>query len=362
LTPINGKVPKVTVLMPVYNGAKYIRNAMQSILTQSFHDFDFLIILEPSTDKSQEIIKSFHDPRIILVQNTKKIGLSGVLNQGLDLARGEYIARMDCDDIALPHRLWEQVKYLDNHRDVGICGTWALYLFAHTTSRTSSRRMMRRVLSLLNLFELDVFRTPQTYEEIKNFALFNPPFIHPTVMMRANCMRKFDLHYATNLQFAEDYDFWRRVMDHCKGMNLRKYLLYYRLHVSQFSTTFKQQQHEGASYVRSQAIQKLAITPTPEEMRIHNLISDPMTTISTDNLLAASKWLYKLQIANLKVQYYPEPYFSQLLAEKWARVCGHTTAPFPRVWRIFWKAPIQPALNLGLKNFVKLMLWLMKRK
>ena len=117
-------MPKVTVLMPVYNGSKYLKAAIDSILSQSFTDFEFLIINDGSTDDSVKIINSYHDQRIKLIDNKINQGLVAVLNQGLKLAIGEYIARMDSDDFSTCNRLSQQVRFMDKHNDIGVLGSW----------------------------------------------------------------------------------------------------------------------------------------------------------------------------------------------------------------------------------------------
>ena len=115
--------PKVTVLMPIYNGERYLGEAIDSILGQTLRDFELLIIDDGSTDGSRGIIESYSDSRINLVRNDCNLGLVATLNRGLELSRGDYIARMDCDDIALPTRLEKQVQYMDHNPEVGLCGT-----------------------------------------------------------------------------------------------------------------------------------------------------------------------------------------------------------------------------------------------
>jgi len=117
------KEPKVTVLMPVYNGEKYLNEAIDSILGQTFKDFKFLIINDGSTDGTADILKSYKDSRIKVTNNEKNIGLTKSLNKGLKMAKSEYIARMDADDISLPTRLQKQVEFMDSHPKVGVCGT-----------------------------------------------------------------------------------------------------------------------------------------------------------------------------------------------------------------------------------------------
>ena len=116
--------PKISVLMSVFNGERYLIKAIDSILNQTFKDFEFIIIDDGSMDSSNAIIRSFDDPRVRLIENEKNIGLTKSLKKGIDLCRGEYIARMDGDDISLPERLKKQVEFMDHNRGVGISGTW----------------------------------------------------------------------------------------------------------------------------------------------------------------------------------------------------------------------------------------------
>jgi len=120
--------PKVTVLMPVYNGERYLNEAVDSILGQTFTDFEFLIIDDASTDKTPEILRSYDDPRIRVVTNEENLGLSKSLNKGLALARGEFIARMDADDVSYPYRLQVQHEFMTQHPGAGVIGSWAEYI------------------------------------------------------------------------------------------------------------------------------------------------------------------------------------------------------------------------------------------
>ncbi|MBA7555263.1 Undecaprenyl-phosphate 4-deoxy-4-formamido-L-arabinose transferase [subsurface metagenome] len=113
--------PYISVIMPCYNGAQYLREAIESILNQTFHDFEFVIINDGSTDASQEIIDSFNDDRMLVIQQ-KNMGITKSLNKGLEMARGEYIARQDADDISFPDRFEKQVAYLDAHPEVAVLG------------------------------------------------------------------------------------------------------------------------------------------------------------------------------------------------------------------------------------------------
>src|SRR3989344_927550 len=117
--------PSVSVLMSTYNGAVYLRQAINSILNQTFTDFEFIIVDDNSTDNSGEILRSYNDPRIRIIQNNKNIGLTKSLNKGLKEAQGKYIARMDADDVSLLDRLKEQYNFLEAHPTIALVGSWA---------------------------------------------------------------------------------------------------------------------------------------------------------------------------------------------------------------------------------------------
>ena len=119
---MESNLPLITVLMPVYNGAKYLNEAIDSILNQTFSDFELLIIDDGSTDQSIDLIKAYNDPRIKLIVNKKNIGQSATLNKGLELARGKYIARMDQDDISMPERLKKQMGFMDEYPKFAVPG------------------------------------------------------------------------------------------------------------------------------------------------------------------------------------------------------------------------------------------------
>ena len=114
----------VSVILPVFNGEKFLTESINSILNQSFKKFELIVINDGSTDNSYEYIKKFKDTRLSVINNDKNIGLSNSLNKGILVAKGKYIARMDQDDISLPDRLKKQVAFMDDNPGIGVCGTW----------------------------------------------------------------------------------------------------------------------------------------------------------------------------------------------------------------------------------------------
>lgn len=228
--------PKVTVLMPVYNGEEHLREAIESILNQTFANFEFLIINDGSTDSSASIIESYKDKRIRLINNEENLKLIRTLNKGLELAKGEYIARMDCDDISLPHRLEKQVAFMEANRDVGILGSAML---AFSTNQT-----------------IAVY-TPEIFEEIKIELIFACPMIHPSVLMRCSVLKEHGLRYDINYTHAEDYKLWSEAVKHVKLHNLNDILIKYRLNPKGISIVHTKQQKDMSNKIRKENLYML---------------------------------------------------------------------------------------------------------
>ena len=221
------KQPKITVLMPVYNCELYIREAVDSILNQTFKDFEFLIIDDASSDETVMILKSYCDPRIQLIEKQINTGYTNSLNQGLKLAKGEFIARMDGDDISLPERFAKQVSLLDKNPEVIMCGT-----------------------SYSIIGENEIFLLPESHQEIKVNLLKGNCIVHPSVMLRNNIIVANNISYDQQTEPAEDYDLWIRLLLLGKLHNLQECLLRYRVHDSQVSSVRNKQQVQVAKNVR----------------------------------------------------------------------------------------------------------------
>lgn len=303
--------PRVTVLMPVYNGEHYLREAINSILQQSFSDFELLIIDDGSTDSSHEIIKSYSDPRIRLIKNESNLGISVSLNIGFGLARGKYLARMDSDDICLPDRLARQITFLEEHPKVGICGTW-VETFGETVSQ--------------------IFRYPVEPDVIKCEHIFGPMLAHPSVMMRREILAISVTFYDPAYKRAQDFELWVRLSKHTLLANIGEVLLLYRSHHDQVGNFHKQEQLEFAGKVRLAQLNSLGIIPTEEEFKLHQLISQRQFVAEKEFLEKTEKWFCKLISANKAEKIFSEPSFSKVLSERWLEICAALTELGP--WMI----------------------------
>ncbi|PXV64127.1 glycosyl transferase family 2 [Dysgonomonas alginatilytica] len=218
----------VSVLMPAYNAAEYIGEAIDSILEQTFKNFEFLIIDDGSTDSTADIIEQFNDTRIKLIRNEGNKGLIYSLNYGLDIAQGKYIARMDADDIAFNTRLEKQVEFLENNPDISILGT--AFVFMGTS------------------YEI---HHPNYNDEIRIKLLDDVVFAHPTVMMRRDVINLNNIRYNADYTYIEDYRFWvEAAIKNVKMANLEEVLLQYRQHPNQVTSQRAQEQLETKQRIK----------------------------------------------------------------------------------------------------------------
>ncbi len=278
--------PKVTVLMPVYNGSQFLSQAIESILNQTFDDFEFLIFNDGSTDSSANIIRSYSDKRIKYFDYKKNYGHVYHLNHGIEIAQGKYIARMDADDVSLPKRFIKQVVFMDNNPEVGVCGTWFRIL--------GTRHVVRHPIEDVNI----------------RIALLNDSVIgHPTAMIRTALLRQHNLYYESSFVPVEDYLLWVILSGFGKLANLPEILLHYRIHGNQISSKHKLKQQEKAQLVRNQQIEAVLNRELSNaESFLHSLLFENGINIdiSEDLISRLNNWIKELISFNLINRIYPE--------------------------------------------------------
>ena len=212
---------KISVIMPVYNGEKYLKESIDSILNQTFSDFEFIIINDGSIDNTKKIINDYKDKRIVYIENEKNSGIVTTLNKGLNYASGKYIARMDADDISLPTRFEKQIKYMEENNDVDILGT-AIELFGKNITPNS------RIFS-------------KSFENIKCDLLISCALAHPTVMIRKSILEIENYKYNSNYEKLEDYELWFQISKKYKIETLEEILLRYRIHSNQITQNYSEE-------------------------------------------------------------------------------------------------------------------------
>lgn len=229
---------KVSVVMSVFNGEVHLREAIESILNQTFSDFEFIVVNDGSTDRTHEIIEEFaqKDKRLRVITNQNNLGLTKSLNRAVKLAKGDYIARMDADDIALPERLEKQVKFLESHEEVGLLGT--SYYEVDATGGVIGKKEL-----------------PSTDKEIRSVLIKYNPFFHASVMMRREVFEVVGL-YDELIPFAQDYDLWLRIAEKFKVFNLPEPLMKRRYSKANISISRENEQIKWALRVRMRALKR----------------------------------------------------------------------------------------------------------
>lgn len=242
--------PKVSLVMKVYNGEKYLAEAIDSILNQTFEDFELLIIDDGSTDSSAQIVRSYTDDRIRFLQNEENLGLCRTQNKVIAEARGEYIAVMDCDDISYPQRFEKQVHYLEEHPEVMMCGSYRNNIIdGHETAFQQIREYTNESLQ---------------------FSLYfgNLFFTHSSIMFRAVQYREAGLSYG-QAAIAEDYGIIIEMAKRYPVMLLPERLIAYRIYHTSTSKVRAQELADAATDLKCRHLESLSVSEKYKE----NLIS-----------------------------------------------------------------------------------------
>jgi glycosyltransferase involved in cell wall biosynthesis len=297
------EAPKLSVVMSVYNGGSYLSEAIESVLNQTHTDFEFIIINDGSTDASLIIIETFKniDPRIILISRENR-GLVFSLNEGIKMARGGYIARMDADDISLPTRFEEQIHFFNNNPDVGVCGTWIEVFGDHIKSKK--------------------WKLSCSDESLKAELLFSSCFAHPSVMFNKNLLVE-NIKYDVNFPHAEDFELWQRLSTITKFANINKVLLRYRVlntSITRKADNNETQRYEVISNIHKRYLERLKMRNLNKENRLHFYLS--VNTRIRDNSIQINDldaYFNKIIIANKCNNVVNEIELKKVLGKKWLR-------------------------------------------
>jgi len=318
---------KVSVIMPVFNSERYIREAIQSVLNQSFTDFELIIINDGSTDKSLEIIRSFKDDRIVLVNNEKQMyTIMAARNRCLELSRGTYIAPLDSDDITHKDRLGLEVDFLEKNPAFGLVGSSVIVI--DENGKKTGVEWKEKIPS----------------EKIPIRLLFSNCFAQSSVMIRKSAIPKEG--YIGNV--SEDYPLWIRILKTWKAHKLPEFLLDYRVH-SENSTSKKRAllDEDVDSIIRSQ-LEEFDVHPSKEELILHRTNYTFTGEVEEAKAFIAKReqWLLGLCEANQKTKRYDVKTFNEVMAERFLTTLeANSRLGFYYNWKKFLSSPISKNLN-----------------
>ena len=243
----------ISVVMPVFNSQiSYLKEAIDSILNQTFKDFQFIIIDDGSTGSCKEYLESLSDPRIRIIHNEKNLGITKSLNIGLREARGKYIARMDDDDISLPFRFEKQFAFMETHPDVIVCGS---------KTQPIGKKRQRIASGKVSMIDMEEYRI--------KLLFVNPGPVHPTAFFRHEKLIKYNIWYDESLRYAQDYGMWVSISRYGNVCLFEDMLVIKREHADQISTAHIEQQMECAKKARKKLLIELMGSVTDEEMDQH---------------------------------------------------------------------------------------------
>jgi GT2 family glycosyltransferase len=257
-------IPKVTVLMTVLNGEQYLPDAIESILQQTFHDFELIIVNDGSTDSSQAIIQSYDDPRIRVIHNPCNRGIYTSANIGLRHAQGQYVARLDADDVSVPDRLKTQIDFMEKNPDIGAVASWMTWI-----DKTGH--------------VLDDY-TPQHHAEsiyyTLNFANCMP---HSSALYRKVLLDRFH-GYQDQFSYAGDFDLWQRLSKQTPLAMIKSVLVHLHVHMNNVSFTKSHEQHQAALSIVHGNMQRLLGKTCP--ISYAHILNDILADLSLHHALA----------------------------------------------------------------------------
>lgn len=297
----------VTVLMPVYNAGEFLKEAIDSILNQTYEEFEFLIINDGSTDSSVNIIESYKDKRIKLIHNIENKGLVESLNKGIEIAQGKYIIRMDADDIAEVNRIETQVDFMENNSDVAVAGSNGVIFL-------SDKPIIKKLTDL-----------PIKYNEIKCKLLFECPIVHSAVIIRKNILLENNYRYSEKYKDTEDYGLWIEIAKNHKIVNIPKKLLRYRIISSSITNQALKRINDRIKVMKNiyvLGLDCLEIKYSEEELDIHAEIALSSTLKHFKyTKISIVRWLCRLIDANNSTRKFDSEIFNKEIAEQYFLVC-----------------------------------------
>ncbi|MCF8461081.1 MAG: glycosyltransferase family 2 protein [Flavobacteriales bacterium] len=299
--------PLVTVLMPVYNAEKYVGEAIESILNQTFQDFEFLIINDGSTDNSFAVIQSYKDERIRVLNLEQNVGLVKALNIGLNEIHSEYIVRTDADDISLPNRIETQVNFMQQHKNVGVCGSW------FDTKDDAEKKS-------------DGVRYLSSDEEIRLKHLYQIHVSHGTAIIRNSVLKENSIYYSSFFNHAEDYDIFDRIGMVSELANIKQVLYVVRLHDSNVSKTFGHVQKDNSLGVKRRIFKRLGLTDiTDAEIAMYQELQHQNYHQLADRQKEVLLLLNRMFNSNGEIAMFNHEFFRNQLSTLWFHYCNSAT-------------------------------------
>ncbi|SBV94581.1 glycosyltransferase family 2 protein [uncultured Dysgonomonas sp.] len=327
--------PLVSVLMPCYNVEKYVEESMNSILNQTYADLQIVAINDCSTDNTGRILHGLaeKDSRITVVENEENLKLIKTLNKGVSLCKGEYIARMDADDIALPTRIEKEVAFLENNKEHDIVST---LFYAFRTENPGKR---------------DLHHSPLKDEELRAYLLFKSGICHPAVMIRKRLFTELGLSFETEYLHVEDYALWSKAMYKTKLANIGEPLLLYRVHQHQVSSLNEELQTDNKKKVFKIHCFRLGLPTDGDFLEIYSSVAECVPLHSSFRYLdQCEEFMLSLIRINREKPFCDAAYLERMLSVHWLRLCANSRLGL-KVLRRLKESPLYKEENYTSRDF-----------
>lgn len=329
--------PAVSVVVPVFNGERFLRESIISVLGQTFSNFEIIVVNDGSTDGSPEIVRSFSDPRVRMVSHAKNLGLAEARNTGIRSSRGVYIALLDSDDIAEPTRLADQVEAMERDSTLAYLGTWALRFQSHTPAVTK------------------VWKTETTDTELRILLMFRNRFNASSTIFRRAVV---PAGLFASIPMAEDYKFAVAMSKLGRIGNLPKPLVRYRQHATSLTVSKQTLMTDCIESILRQQLEEFGLIPSKRELLIHQHVGRLLLQSSLSLLEECDDWLHKvIHHNNAVAQRFDSDALCTIMSKEWFELCKYSSPAGFAAWRRYWRSDLskfwQPSMRQRMKFLLK---------
>jgi len=288
------KNPIISVVMPCFNASRYIDKAIESVLTQTFSNFEFIIINDGSTDETHEVVNRYKDSRINYINFKKNKGNYVARNLGIKKAKGTFICVMDSDDVSYPNKLSTQYKYMLKHPHIGCVGCHA--------------DKIDKYGNIIGAVKCPLLKS----DRLATLLLMDNVMVHPSIMLRKDVLLEYNLLYDTRYKYAADFDFLGRFAQYSKIINIKDTLVQYRIHDSQISSAKQDEQKNYAESIRLARLKEFKLRFSPAQKKIYLKLMDLNIGLDETELEIGFYLLNKLLVKNEKLMLYDQKYLFEL--------------------------------------------------
>jgi len=332
--------PLVSVGMPLYDGEKYLKEAIDSILNQTYSNIDLVVVNDGSADNSVALVEAYDDPRIRLFHNDQNRGVSYTRNRIIEFAKGDYLAWMDCDDISLPQKIERQVELMESNKNIGVCGTSYLLFFEETVYYED--------------------RAKNSHEDIRANFVFKPATIFmPTAMICMAILKEDSIRFNESLAMAEDYDFFQRFCEKYQASNVTETLFRYRDNPNSLTHSFenkKQERFRLKQSIYSRILNGVAIEATEADLLNHENCTNDVMFTDFQAYVNCTNHLRAIEHGNKRLNTYDHKVMKKVLKEQFFFISKKAGGLGLKTLWFYLKKSIQWNYSNGISSLAKVAL------